>query len=175
MDDQTIIQEVLAGRADVFRGLVERYSPGARYYFWARCGEDREIAKDLTQEAFLRAFRSIRTFQPGSSFRKWFRTICYHLLLDHLAGKKPPTLPPPPSMPMMTPCPAQVAVKRQIIQDAMRVLSSRQREVFELKYLWDCTVEEVAQVLGLPPGTVKTDLTTARRRLLEVLEKRSEL
>ncbi len=174
-DDNQLVQEVLAGRTAAFQELVARYGPGAQYYFWSRCGENRETAEDLTQEAFLRAFRSLRTYQIGSSFRKWFRTICHHLAIDHAQSRRPsgPPGPPPPAVPPA--CPARLAVQRQIIEEALRLLTPRQREVFELKYLWDATVEEVAQTLDLPVGTVKTDLTQARRRLLEVLEEKGNL
>ena len=172
-NDTRIISEVLDGKVDAFHVVFERYGPAARYYFWNRCGEDRETAEDLTQEAFLRAYRSIRTFQLGSSFKKWFRTICNHLAIDHAKSLKAASLqaPAPPKAPPS--CPAQIAVKRQIIEEALHLLSLRQREVFELKYVWDSTVEEVAQILGLPVGTVKTDLSQARKRLMEILEERS--
>jgi len=168
MDDLKIVEMVLSGDTDAFKVLVERYSPGAKFYFWSKCGKKMDIAQDLVQEAFLRAFRSLRTLLPGSSFKKWFRTICYNLSIDFSRKNKTASQLPIPSAPQIE----EQIFKKEIVQEALEKLPARQREAIELKYFWDCTIEEISSILETPLGTVKTDLAQARRRLMEILEKK---
>lgn len=129
-----------------------------------------ELAKDLAQEAFIRAFRSLDGLKPPSAFKPWFWTICRNLLIDHARKAARETVNCRIEVPAAPEEPSVIVERRQRIQDALSGLSEPQREVIELKYFWDCTLGEVAELTGKPLGTVKTHLTAARRRLLELFE-----
>jgi RNA polymerase sigma-70 factor (ECF subfamily) len=171
MDDMNIVEEVLRGNRQAFTQLVERYTPGSRYYFWCRCGGKTDMVQDLLQEAFLRAFRSLRTLVPGTSFRKWFRTICHHLLIDFQRKAVPGRLAED------TPAPREAGkldqiLEKRVLHQALDKLPDKQKEVIELKYLWDFTVDEIAGALEMPVGTVKSHLSSGKKRLAELLETR---
>ena len=82
-EDGNLVAMTLAGDAEAFAKLVERYDR-AVYHLAYRTLHDVEEARDATQEAFFKAFRSLRTFKPGSKFSTWIFAIAYHGCCDRL-------------------------------------------------------------------------------------------
>jgi len=87
VDDQTLVTEALAGRGEAFGSLVERYDR-AVYHLAYRTLRDSEEARDVAQEAFFKAYRSLRTFRPGAKFSTWIFSIAYHACCDRLNRRK---------------------------------------------------------------------------------------
>ena len=85
--DGDLVAATLSGLPDAFGTLVERYER-AVYHLCLRTMRDAEEARDCTQEAFFKAFRSLRTFKPGAKFSTWIFAIAYHACCDRLAGAK---------------------------------------------------------------------------------------
>src|SRR6202051_3990010 len=86
-DDATLVAATLAGRSEAFGTLVERYER-AVYNLCLRTLRDTEEAKDGSQEAFLKAFRAMRTFRPRAKFSAWIFSITYHACCDRLSRRK---------------------------------------------------------------------------------------
>jgi RNA polymerase sigma factor (sigma-70 family) len=86
-DDPALVAATLAGRTEAFGTLVERYDR-AVYNLALRTLRDAEEAKDATQEAFFKAFRSLATFRPTAKFSTWIFAIAYHACCDRLARRK---------------------------------------------------------------------------------------
>ena len=175
VNDLQIVAQVLSGRKDRFRVIVDRYSGLCRYYFEKRWGLDTETARDLTQDVFLRAFRNLHSLAPDSSFKAWLMTITRNLAIDHhrRRGRKEEedriTYQPQGESP------EQSTLKRLLIREVLDKLPARQREAIELRYLWDLTSAEIGKLMNLPEGTVRSDLYYARLRLVELLEPNESL
>ncbi len=86
-DDGSLVAAALEGRGDAFGILVERYER-AVYHLCLRTTRDPEDARDCTQEAFFKAFRSLRTFKIGAKFSTWIFSIAYHACCDRLGTRK---------------------------------------------------------------------------------------
>ncbi len=170
-DDGLLIAAALAGRPDAFGTLVERYER-AVYHLCLRTMRDPEEAADCAQEAFFKAFRSLATFKPGSRFSTWIFSIAYHACCDRLARRKRYSNEELPERADQAPGPAMVAELNdtaRALRAAIDALPEKYRTVITLYHLQGRQYEEIAQVLKLPMGTVKTHLFRAKELLRKAL------
>jgi RNA polymerase sigma-70 factor, ECF subfamily len=170
-DDGQLVAAALAGHGDAFGTLVERYER-AVYHLCLRTMRDPEEAKDCAQEAFFKAFRSLRTFKVGAKFSTWIFSIAYHACCDRLGRRKRFTDDELPDGADPTPGPAQLAEQHdeaRALRAAIEALPEKYRTVITLYHLQGRQYEEIAQVLGLPMGTVKTHLFRAKDLLRKTL------
>ena len=165
--DQDLIARTLDGEGAAFGILVERYER-AVYNLALRTMRDVEDAKDASQEAFLKAYRSLRTFRPGAKFSTWIFTITYHACCDRLAararlsGEELPERADPAAGPEAEAIRLDEASRLRAAIDA---LPDKYRAVITLYHLQGKQYDEIATVLGLPMGTVKTHLFRAKELL----------
>jgi RNA polymerase sigma-70 factor (ECF subfamily) len=135
-----------------------------------------EEARDVTQEAFFKAFRSLRTFKPGAKFSTWIFAIAYHACCDRLSRRKRYSNEEMPDRADNAPGPEQQAIaldEAKRLREAIDALPEKYRTVITLYHLQGRQYEEIATVLNLPMGTVKTHLFRAKdllRRLLSGAE-----
>lgn len=134
---------------------------------------------DLLQETFLTAFRRRHTFDGRSSHRTWLYGIAVRLAMRHRRGagrflraigrlaEEPP--PPQPAGPDQD---LELARASAAVREALDRLPFKQREVFILFELEEMGGEEIAEMLGIPIGTVWTRLHHARKRCREIMERR---
>jgi RNA polymerase sigma-70 factor, ECF subfamily len=169
--DDDLIALALSGRGDAFGLLVERYER-AVYHLAFRTMREAEEAKDATQEAWIKAYRALATFRPGAKFATWIFTICYRVCCDRLAkrkrfsGEEPPDFADPGDGPERTYEAAEEAAR---LRAAIEALPEKYRLVITLFHLQGKQYEEIAEVLGLPLGTVKTHLFRAKDLLRSAL------
>lgn len=163
---------------DAFAALVERHQEQvlrlARHLLH---GSDE--ARDVAQDAFLRAFRSLASYRPELSFRSWLLKITVNAARDHQARRAGWRLRPLSDVAeVQAPGNAAADVEDALVLEHVRrlaaELSPREREVFVLRDLEGLETEDVAAVLGLETPTVRRHLARARLRLRELLEGRSE-
>jgi RNA polymerase sigma-70 factor (ECF subfamily) len=182
-DDLEAIRAVLAGEEDAFRRLVDKYSPSIFNLAYRMTGDPAD-AEDLAQEAFLQAFSKLADFRVGSRFHPWLYTIALNLCRNHLRrkaivrwlplyserdGEAPANLDPPdralnPEQALLD----QEGDRR--LAAAIAALPVKYREVFILRQSEGLSYEEIAQVTGLPMGTVEVRLYRARNRLIQNLK-----
>jgi RNA polymerase sigma-70 factor (ECF subfamily) len=169
--DDALVAAALAGRGEAFGTLVERYER-AVYHLAYRTLRDVEEAKDATQEAFFKAYRALRTFRPGAKFSTWIFTITYHACCDRLArrkhytGEELPDRADPAAGPQER---AESADEARRLRAAIDALPEKYRTVITLFHLQNKQYEEIAEVLALPLGTVKTHLFRAKDLLRKAL------
>ena len=166
-----LVAEALAGRPDAFGTLVERYDR-AVYHLCLRTVRDSEEARDCTQEAFFKAFRSLHTFKAGAKFSTWIFSIAYHACCDRLARRKRYSSEEPPDYADSAPGPATLAERSdeaRTLRLAIEALPEKYRTVITLYHLQGRQYEEIAQVLNVPLGTVKTHLFRAKELLRKKL------
>jgi len=166
-DDATLVAATLAGRSEAFGTLVERYER-AVYNLCLRTLRDAEEAKDASQEAFLKAFRAMRTFRPDAKFSTWIFSIAYHACCDRLNRRKRYSDSELPERADPGPGPDAVLERRDEaaeLRAAIDALPEKYRAVVTLYHLQGHQYEEIARVLDLPMGTVKTHLFRAKEQL----------
>lgn len=169
-DEKELIRRGQAGDNDAFARLVERNQAGV-YNLILRMTHDHEEAGDLTQETFLRAWRSLPGFRAEAKFSTWLYRIAYNVCLsrrvvNHATLADPsaadwvhaPEGEEPPALVLRQ-------ERRERIVAAMNDLTPAYRLVLDLYYWRDCTYEEIASILDVPMGTVKTHLFRAKAAL----------
>jgi len=170
-EDGELVAMTLGGHSEAFAVLVERYDR-AVYHLAYRTLRDVEEARDASQEAFFRAYRSLRTFKPGAKFSTWIFAITYHACCDRLNRRKRYSNEEMPERADSGPGPESQAIaldQARRLHDAIDALPEKYRAVITLYHLQGKQYEEIATVLGLPMGTVKTHLFRAKEHLRKLL------
>ena len=170
-DDQALVAAALAGNPQAFGSLVARYDR-AVYHLAYRTMQNSEYARDATQEAFFKAFRSLRTFKPGAKFSTWMFSIAYHECCDRLKRRKRFSDEEFPEYADRSPGPEEQAVaadEAARLRGAIDALPEKYRTAITLYHLQGRQYEEIARVLGIPIGTVKTHLFRAKEQLRRLL------
>jgi RNA polymerase sigma-70 factor (ECF subfamily) len=181
-DDGVLIRRAQAGDAEAFGRLVERYMRRAYYSALSLVGS-REDALDISQEAFVRAFRARQTLDPERPFYAWLyqilRRLCFNFLRDrrtrlrNLEAAGSWLEDEAASRQAVDPARAlEREEERRRVGTAIELLPAREREVLVLKEFEGLTYREIASLVGIPIGTVMSRLYSARQRLADALEVR---
>jgi RNA polymerase sigma-70 factor (ECF subfamily) len=179
--DEELVQLVRAGDTKAFEVLAERYQRKA-YYIAFGFARDREEAKDLSQDAFLKAFMNLKHFDGRSGFYTWFYRILVNVCLDHkrrrsrrvneefneavenqLEPSAPIAVSATPDKHVMA---SQFSRKVGV---ALEGLPAKQRTAFILKNHQGLSIKEIAEVMETAEGTVKVHLHRAVKALRENL------
>jgi RNA polymerase sigma-70 factor (ECF subfamily) len=182
LSDQDIVERARQGREGAFRELIRRYErPVFSLIF--RLVRDRERAEDLAQETFIKVLNALDRYDPTFKFSSWIFKIAHNTALDDLRRKQPETLSihgsPHASTTdeveatMLTPVagdetPEEFASSREIgshIERAIGKLRIEYRTAILLCHVEGRPYEEVAHIMNVPLGTVKTYIHRARNEL----------
>ncbi|GAC1417379.1 MAG: sigma-70 family RNA polymerase sigma factor [Candidatus Velthaea sp.] len=169
--DDELIAAAIAGQAEAFGTLVERYERSV-YHLAYRTLHDVEEAKDATQEGFFKAYRALRTFRPGAKFSTWIFSITYHACCDRLARRKRFSSEEMPDRADPAAGPEALTERgddARRLRAAIDALPEKYRTVITLFHLAGKQYGEIAEVLDLPMGTVKTHLFRAKELLRKAL------
>lgn len=165
--EQEWIRRCRNGSRAAYEPLVRRYAAWAEAYAFRRVG-DREDARDLAQDAFVRAFHAMPRFRPGSPFLPWFLTILDRLCASHLRSVRRHAalheIPEPATDGRMDSLDRRLDLER-----GLAGLPEGQRRVVVLKHLEGLAHHEVAERLSIPAGTAMSRLHAAMRRLRRFL------
>jgi RNA polymerase sigma-70 factor (ECF subfamily) len=182
--DTELVERARRGEREAFELLVERYKHKA-YRIAFHFTRQREEAKDISQEAFLRAYTHLGSFDGRSSFYTWFYRIVVNLCLDHKRKKRFSWLSldqrdknaadlGPRGVPDSAPSPEQHAAAVELSRRAGAALDKlppKQRTVFILRNHQGLSIREIAEIVRSSEGTVKVHLHRAvaalRKTLLE--------
>jgi len=184
-DDQRLIAKCLDGDSVAFGALVRRYQDRL-YNTVYRLVDNAEDAADVVQDAFLNAYQSLEGFKGDSQFFTWLYRIAVNTAISHKrkqrvllsidAGRNGATsVQPLDESEYSRPGHAlEQAEQHQRVHRALQQLSSEHRAVLILKDMEGQKYEEMADVLGVPIGTIRSRLHRARAELRELLEKEQE-
>jgi RNA polymerase sigma-70 factor (ECF subfamily) len=191
LNDEELVVRAQKNDSWAAENLVHRYQQKAYTIAYHICFGDSEEAQDLTQEAFLKVFKNLKKFKGKSSFYTWFYRIVVNACIDGMrrrrrrerifslwpleqnrGGSSREGMEGQPeieetSNPMITLSGKQLTEEAQ---EALRSLSERQRVVFQLKVLEEMSIPEIAQVMKMAEGTVKSHLFRATHVLREALK-----
>ena len=139
---------------------------------------DREAAEDVTQEVFIKVWRALPAFDGRAALSTWIYTIARNASLSALRARRPQSsLSDPEVMEVVetthAALPADELADRAAILRLVDQLPTKQRQVVMLFYMEEASHEEVASMLAMPVGTVKTLLHRARARLSAAVDRRS--
>jgi RNA polymerase sigma-70 factor, ECF subfamily len=184
--DYTIVQRCLNGDAAAWEDLVRAHTRrvyGLCYRFTGREAE----AQDLTQDVFLRVFRALGSFRSTEgSFTTWLARLTRNLLIDHYRRTRnervtdsiEEQLPRAEvrtgagvSAPMRPDSAVAGREASELLQEALGKLSPELRETIILRDLQEMEYREIAEVLAIPEGTVKSRLNRGRAELARLLKK----
>ncbi len=163
--------------------IVRKYEQPLTSYLGRMTGE-REAALDFAQEVFLKAYCSLASYRPAFKFSTWLFKIASNHLIDHWRKKKLPTV--SSTSPSMTrtvrSCPRsrirgpsvarkfELAEIRRKIEQALKSVPEALRELFVLRHVNEFSYEEIADIKGLPVGTVKNRVFQAKELLRKKME-----
>ena len=178
--DADLAQDALAGSEAAYRELVTRYATPA-VNFVHRFVRDRGLAEDLAQEGFLRVYQRLHTYDHERKFSSWFFQVLRNITIDYLRVNRVPTASLDElqeegnrgaAVDRESVSPEQAAEQGELaaaMAAALTRIRPEYRECVVLRYQEGLTHPEIAEILGLPAGTVKTYLHRARKELADIL------
>ncbi len=177
-EETIVLQRCQRGSSEAFEVLVNKYMKDAYFIALGLVG-NREDAMDLSQEAFVRAYRHIKDVKPGRKFFPWFYQILKNLCISHLRKRRyrrasSLNSEDCPEMASTDDCflPEVVARRNEIkdkVWQAIGKLDEKHREVIILRHFKNMSYDQIAEALFCNKGTVTSRLYYARKRLEELL------
>lgn len=178
IDEIKYIKRAAAGDADAFEQLVVLYQPQV-YRLAYRMTNHPEDAADLTQEIFLKAWTNLEKFEFKSAFSTWLYRLASNLCIDFLRNsRRKPSVPltfedadgEEQRIEVIDPAPQPedallAAEQQEQLNAAMQDLEPEHRQILTLRVVNDLSYTDIAEILGIKEGTVKSRIARAREKL----------
>jgi RNA polymerase sigma-70 factor (ECF subfamily) len=181
--DYELVQSAVAGREASFEELVRRYQRPIAAYVYRMVG-DYDAALDLTQEVFIKVYNSLNRYRSEFKFSTWIYKIAHNAAIDHLrryAVREQASLggvdgehreAAIESRRLTPEQESERKERRTEIESVVQLLQASYRELIILRHSHDLSYDEIAEVTGLPLGTVKNRLFRAREAMRDLLLER---
>jgi len=181
--DVELVQTAVAGREASFEELVRRYQRPIAAYVYRMVG-DYDAALDLTQEVFIKVYNSLSRYRAEFKFSTWIYKIAHNAAIDHLRRHAVREQALTTSVDgerreiaiesrRLTPeQESERKERRSEIESVVQLLPASYRELVVLRHSHDLSYDEMAEVTGLPLGTVKNRLFRAREAMRDLLVQR---
>jgi RNA polymerase sigma factor (sigma-70 family) len=174
--DEVLIVRIADGDAGALAALYQRYG-GKLFGFLRRYASDRMVAEEILQDTLLAVWRSVQLYAGRSSVRTWLFGVAWRQAHNRLRGRQPQEVPLDSLTGWVDPAPgpaelADFSAQGAAIADAFEALTLRHREVLALAFAAMMPHREIAEILGVPLGTVKSRLHHARAALARTLAER---
>jgi RNA polymerase sigma-70 factor (ECF subfamily) len=172
--DEILVEQIAAGSKPAMQALFARHRTYV-YRWLLRFVSNETLAEDLLSEVFLDVWRQAGRFECRSSVSTWLMSIARHKALSacrrrtdaELDEKIEATIADPADDPEVA---LQEKDRDELLRRALTRLSPERRQVIDLVYYHEKSVDEVAQILDVPPATVKTRMFYARKKLAELVQ-----
>jgi RNA polymerase sigma-70 factor (ECF subfamily) len=186
LSDQDVVLRARSGQEAAYRELIRRYERPV-FALLFRMVRDRELAEDLAQETFVKALNAIDSYRPEFKFSSWIFKIANNAAIDHLRRRELDTLsldgsPHAETPEAMQATALQIGARQEspldtveakelggAIEAAIGSLRPEYRSCILLRHVEGRAYEEIAEILNLPLGTVKTYIHRARNELRQSL------
>lgn len=181
IDEDELVNRFQNGDIEAFNPLVLKYEKKIYNLIYQQI-RDREIAKDISQEVFLKAFKALPNFKGGSAFYSWIYRMAINSSIDFQRQRNrsrvltfeelPPNADDVLRMSDSHPSPEKLLEEKElgkVIRKAVRKLPPGQRRVFNLRHRRELAIKEIAVLLNRSEGTIKAHLHHAHRRLQGML------
>jgi len=169
---QELLSRFLKGEEQAFTELVRKYQKKA-YYFAYRFTHNHQDAEDLSQEAFIHAYRSLKKFKSRSSFFTWFYRILVNLCINFHRRRSVQVYVPVEDIAVSDPDALSIVESKELgmkIHRAIEKLPLRQKAVFILRQIEELSFEEVSESMGCSVGAAKASYFQAVRKLQKYLK-----
>ncbi len=181
-DDQKLVERVLEGDRKAYEMIIRRYEQPLVNYLSRTLG-DRETALDFAQDVFLKAYASLGSYRPSYKFGTWLFRIASNHVIDHWRKRKIPALSLDQPVDADSERTIQVedpgagvsrkyelAELRARAEAALKRIPAALRELFVLRHVNEFSYEEIADIKGLPVGTVKNRVFQAKELVRKQME-----
>ena len=180
-NDQILINQIIAGDTNAFTLLVDRYKDLV-FTLALRMLKNREEAEEVSQDTFIKTYRSLHKFKGDSKFSTWIYKVAYNSCLDqikknkkHLNNVEINEFTEHQVKTMDNAFDALVEEERnQLIQDCLHVLPSDDSFLLTLYYFEEQSLDEIANIVGLTANNVKVKIFRSRKKLAHILKERLE-
>ena len=189
-DDLKLIEKALSkGDPRAYNALMSKYRDPIFFMLYEKVS-DKELAKELTIEAFGKAFNKLNTYTSNFAFSTWLFTIAKNNCIDYLRKKKLPTISIDSTIEhdegttssidipdqQLTPDNSLIRSQRiQILRSIVEQLQPNYRQLVKLRYFKEYSYEEISEELSIPLGTVKAQLHRSREKLFKILSGKKDM
>lgn len=176
--DEELAASAQGGDLRAYGALVERYQRLVFRIIWSRSGASTQDIEDLAQETFVKAWQHLDTYDPSRPFKAWIARIAGNTAIDrHRAEIRTPRMSDlddvAPVLASGEPGPPASAIgaeTRRMLLSRLKELPEHYREVVVLRFVEDLSYDEIAEMLELPLGSVKTRIFRGRELLKQRLD-----
>lgn len=181
INDQEYIDRILQGDSNAYAVLVDRYK-NLVFTLALRILKHREEAEEVSQDAFIKAFKSLSKFKGDSKFSTWIYKIAYHSCLDRIKKNKKDevlrTIDEYTEHKVKSVDGILDGIEKKernaVIQHCIYKLPEDEAALITLYYFEELSLEEIGEVVDLKPNNVKVKLFRIRKRLAEILKSQLE-
>lgn len=161
--DEQMMAQAAAGSDAAFEELYRRYARRLKGFFFMQLGGNEELAADATHDVFLRAYEARSRYREGSNVSTWFFTIAYNICKNHYRSNAYEaellaSLDAEPLSDQQIEVELDAAQLDEALERVLSELPPPLHQIFSLHYQEELTVPQVAEIVGIPEGTVKSRL-----------------
>lgn len=163
LTDEQLMARAKAGNDAAFEELYRRFARRLKGFFFLQLGGDEELAADATHDVFLRAYEARNRYQEGKSVSTWLFTIAYNICRNHYRSNAYETqlsamLDAEPISEEQIEVQLDAAALDDALAQVLSELPPPLHQLFSLHYQEELTIPQVAEIVGIPEGTVKSRL-----------------
>ncbi len=161
--DEQLMAQAAAGSDTAFEELYRRYARRLKGFFFMQLGGDEELAADSTHDVFLRAYEARSRYREGSNVSTWLFTIAYNICKNHYRSNAYEaellaSLDAEPVSDQQIEVEMDAAQLDEALERVLSELPAPLHQLFSLHYQEELTIPQVAEIVGIPEGTVKSRL-----------------
>ena len=163
LTDEQLMARAKAGNDTAFEELYHRFARRLKGFFFLQLGGDEELAADATHDVFLRVYEARNRYQEGKSVSTWLFTIAYNICRNHYRSNAyetqlSATLDAEPISEEQIEVQLDAAALDEALAQVLSELPPPLHQLFSLHYQEELTIPQVAEIVGIPEGTVKSRL-----------------
>ena len=174
--DEQLMTRAAAGSDAAFEELYRRYARRLKGFFFLQLGGDEELAADATHDVFLRAYEARSRYEEGRKVDTWLFTIAYNLCRNHYRSNAYEaqllsTLDAEPVTDQLIEVRLDSATLDQALEQVLAELPPTLHQIFSLHYQEELTIPQIAEIVGVPEGTIKSRLHKTMNIIRKKLKK----
>lgn len=169
-DIALVAQVVVLGNKRAFDTLVKKYQSPVRRFFLHQTLGDEELSDDLAQDTFIKAYTHLASFKNLSSFPTWLFRIAYNVFYDYIRNRKETSGLEDWEVDATYQTEQRRIGEEMDIYRGLSILKEAERTCITLRYMEDLSVDKIANITGMPSGTVKSHLSRGKEKLANFLK-----
>ena len=174
--DEQLMAKAAKGSDTAFEELYRRYARRLKGFFFLQLGGDEELAADATHDVFLRAYEARSRYQEGRRVDTWLFTIAYNICRNHYRSNAYEaellaTLDAEPVADQQIVVQLDQAALDEALTQVLAELPAPLHQIFSLHYQEELTIPQIAEIVGVPEGTVKSRLHKTMNIIRKKLKK----